>query len=239
MARWILDEAHVAGTKNRGPRPGSRRVEGWVYEVINPLLDAMHIEMAFLERGNVTWRFLSRSLEHIRSLDAYLPRQGLHILRDFQRANRGVQKRLSRHDELVEALAQAALHAHDWLVGSADFRQRVEHNLAEFMRADPEAAHPGGALSPEQFPDLVAEHVVNQTAQLPPHHTDSRFWDRFGVSFLEFKSGPPFRSLDAARTSLLEYDRTLVDWLEKKSFDLCERYDIPAAPIPSLSSQAP
>ncbi len=87
----------MAGERPRGPRRGSRRVEGWVYEVINPILDVLPGEIALLDAGNVTWRFLQRRLEFIRPIAEYLTPDGLHILHDFGRAHADVPKHVQGH----------------------------------------------------------------------------------------------------------------------------------------------
>lgn len=88
----------MAGERTRGPRRGSRRVEGWICEAVNPILDALPTEPGFLARGDVAWRFPVRKLEVICPIKNYLVPQGLHILRDFERAHEDVADRLRRHD---------------------------------------------------------------------------------------------------------------------------------------------
>lgn len=228
--------------RNRGPRRGSRRVEGWIYGVINPILDALPTEISFLDSGNVTWRFLWRKLEFIRPVKDYLSPQGSHILTDLERSQKDVPDPLRRHDDLVRALADSAAHFHDALVASPDFEQTVWRSVKEFAAQEDAQSlttrvEPWGAFRREQFPSLVAEHVVNCTREIPPHHTDARFWEAFGKRFLEFRTNEACRRLDDVRTALTDYDRHLHAWLENKRFELCEEYDIPAAPLSSWVSQ--
>lgn len=221
----------MAGERARGPRRGSRRVEGWVFEVINPILDALPGEIALLDAGNVTWRFLQRRLEFIRPIAEYLTPDGLHILRDFGRAHADVPGHVKEHDRLVDALTRSAAHAHERLLAREDFRASLSEFLTEYWRRFVDAEKPWGAFSEDQFPALVAEHVVNRTREIPSHHTDSKFWQVFGARLLSFDDDPAFEELDASRKSLANFDRRFAEWLEDKRFALCEEYDIPAAPL--------
>lgn len=228
----------MAGRKTLAPKRGSRRVEGWVYEVINPILEALPTEISFLEGGNLTWRFLSRNLEHLRPLEEYLSPQGSHILRDFQLADRQVRQRFSKHDSMLNAIAKSASAAYDALIRRGDFQQKVQGCLNQFMEGPPGLEFPGGEFLKDKFHGLVAEHVINNVTQLPSYHTDSKFWGRFGRELLAFRSDPAFGNLEASRGSFVEYDRSLIDWLKKKSFTLCAKYDIPAAPLSGARRQS-
>ncbi len=222
----------MADRKSRGPQRGSPRVAAWVHEVINALLQALPIEMSFLERGNATWRFYNGRPEYLRPIEGYLTPQARFILRDFRQANPDAGKLLTRHNELIEKLVTAATDAHEALMKREDFVNRVRDRLATFMEAEPKPDHPRGAIPETDFPKLAAERVVNAVKELPSHHTDAKFWDHYGAEFLGFARGPEFERVHAACDALLEHDRKLYEWLGKKSFQLCEEYDVPAAPFP-------
>ncbi len=221
----------MAKQDRQEPDRGSPRVEGWVYAVINPLLEAIPIEISFLERGNITWRFYNQQMEYLRPIAGYLTPDGRHILRDFSMANREAKTPLEKHDEFLHVAMKAAQRAHSELVNRKDFLAKVSAALTEFVEADAKKTYPGGAFPETKFPGLVAEHVVNEVQEIPSHYTDSRFWKRYSGEFLTFAHGLPFEELQRARASLLEHDRSLLEWLEKKSYELCMRHDLPAAPL--------
>lgn len=210
----------------------SKRVASWVYMVINPLLEIVPIELLFLHKGSVTFRFYNQELEFIRPVESYLSQSARHVYRDFLNANADTTERLSAHDVHVHTLEIAAQEAFTILSCNTKFLDRVKYCLKEYLSTG--QTYPGGAYSEENFPLLVAEHVVNRNKSIPEHYTDSKFWARYGTEFLEFYIGPEFDRLDKACKDLLSYDEALTDWLQKKSYNLCEQYDIPAAPIPGV-----
>lgn len=214
------------------PKIGPRRVASWIYEVINPLLEAIPIEVSFLEKRNPTWRFYNRELEHLRPVSGYLTHDGRHVLRDFQRAFRPDEViQFSSHDDRLEDVCRAAEQAHGTLIAREEFVQRAREALREFMSAGQQHGYPGGSFPEERFPELVAERVVNSIVHVPSNHTDADFWRQYGAGFLRFREGDVFQKLDSVCTTLLENDRKFLEWLENKSFELCTRYDVPAAPL--------
>jgi len=78
---------------------------------------------------------------------------------------------------------------------------------------------------------LAAERVVNRIKSLPNYFVDSHFWESQAVRLLGFAEGPAFKTLESSRTTLLKHDARLTPWLENTALDLCEKYDIPAAPV--------
>lgn len=212
------------------PKRQSPRAASWVYEVINPLLEIIPIELSFLQRGNVTFRFFNNTLEFIRSIENYLSPSARHIYRDFMRANADATKRLPNHDKLADTLKFAAQAAFTTLLSNPEFVAKVNSTLAEYQSVQKE--YPGGAYPEEKFLHLVAEHVVNRIESLPEHFTDFLFWTRYGKEFLKFHKGCEFDKVDNACYTLLEFDKALIGWLQEKSYKLCTKYDIPAAPIP-------
>ncbi len=221
----------MADKKTRGPQRGSPRVAAWVHEVINPLLDALPMEISFLESGNTTWRFYNGRPEYLRPIEGYIVPEARRILDDFRLANSDAKQRLRRHDELLERLIAAAGDAHKALMRRKDFVERAQNRLAEFMQASSEVEHPRGALPEADFPKLVAERVVNAIREIPSHYSDAKFWERYRDEFTAFGGCPEFDRLREARDALLKHDRQLVEWLRRKSFRLCEEYDVPAAPF--------
>ncbi|MDO8141934.1 MAG: hypothetical protein Q6358_10585 [Candidatus Brocadiales bacterium] len=222
----------VTRLSKTSPKRQSPRVESWVYEVINPLLEIVPIELSFLQRGNVTFRFFNNTLEFIRSIENHLSLSARHICRDFMKANLDAAKCLSKHDKLVNTLNLAARAAFTALSSNPEFVAKVNYTLAEYQLGQKE--YPGGAYPEEKFLHLVAEHVVNRIESLPDHFTDFVFWTRYGKEFLKFRKGCEVDKVDNARYTLLEFDKALIDWLQEKSYKLCTQYDIPAAPTQSV-----
>lgn len=214
------------------PKKHSPRVASWVYEVINPLIEIIPIELSFLQRSNVTFRFFNNTLEFIRTIENHLSPSARHIYRDFMKANADATKRLSNHDKLADTLKFAARSAFTALSSNPEFVSKVNHTVAEYRSVQKE--YPGGGYPEEKFLHLVAAHVVNRIESLPEHSTDFLFWAQYGKEFLKFRKGCEFDKVDKACYTLLEFNKTLIDWLQEKSYKLCTQYDISAAPTPSV-----
>lgn len=225
----------MATRKTRRPKRGSPRVAAWIHEVINPLLEALPVEISFLESGNTTWRYYSRRPEYLRPVEGYLAPQARFILRDFVQANADAKKHLANHDKLLEGLIVTVTQAHTALMNRDDFVDHARKRLAEFTTASSDVEYPGGAIPKEDFPNLVAERVVNAIGDVLSHYSDAKFWERYRTEFLDFGRGTEFERLQAGRNALLKHDRMLHEWLGKKSFRLCEEYDVPAARFPGWS----
>lgn len=91
----------------------------------------------------------------------YLSPHAGHILRDFRLANPDAIEPLDRHDELLGECAVECGNAYDKLMASQELRRKALDLLDEFTREHPQQEYPGGAVPRDEFPKLVAEHVVN------------------------------------------------------------------------------
>jgi hypothetical protein len=54
------------------PPQHSKRVEAWVYAVLNPLIENLGREIFLLSKGNLSWRFYSRKCEYIHPTSDYI-----------------------------------------------------------------------------------------------------------------------------------------------------------------------
>lgn len=224
----------MSGDQAAEPSRGSPRVASWIHEVINPLLESIPIEVHFLQQQHSTFRYWSARLEYMKEITGYLSPGARHVLADFARKTPEVHAKLKTHDELLGALRSAASEAHAALMSNDEFTKLVKQRLTEYATTPPRhpsnETYPGGGARPDDYPKVVAQHVVNAVESQPEGNTDAVFWTRFGREFLDFARGSHFEHLKSARSSLLAYDQELLRWLEDTRFALCERYDVPAAP---------
>ncbi len=226
------------GTKRDRPEKGSLRVQGWIYLVLNPLVDGIQREIHFLELGNLTWRFYSKTFEFLMIASGYVGPGARHTFDDFLKANPREKPPIAQHDALLVELRNQALIAYEGLCADQTFLRAVSDQLRQFESIPRDSGFPGGALSRAEFPSLVAEHILNNVSQVPHHHTDSVFWETSRDTFNQFRAGSAFRDLDEAIRKLLKHDNLLLDRIGKTRYRLCERYDLPADPLPSMSHVA-
>jgi hypothetical protein len=212
----------------------SRRVESWVYAVLNPLIDAVSREVAFLEDGNLTWRNYSRHCEHIRPIVEYIAADQLPLYGDFlANEQAGFKNRFVEHDRKLAATEAAATDAYRVLIQPQAFEKQIQQSLEEY-ESRVSSSEPGyrESLLPmaESLPRAVAELLVNRADELPYHHSTQKFWQDHREQFQRFRKDPAFGALSRAATAFRESSRTLKDGLVSHRLYLCGSYDIPAVP---------
>ena len=212
-------------------KKGARRVEAWIYVVINPLIEALRIERSFLKDKNWTWRYQTRSLEFILPLEKYVDSASLPNFEDFLKANPEIERKRKKHEKLRLALSENCQIAFDYLVSLEPFQEKVKSSLSAYEQESQGEEYPGGAIPEKDFDKLVAQYIVNSIKELPSHYTTSKFWSRFVGEFIQFRTGEVFEKLDTSGDKLEKDDESFLAALEGLRSNLCEKFDIPAAPI--------
>ncbi|MBI3605331.1 MAG: hypothetical protein HY202_04815 [Nitrospirae bacterium] len=216
--------------KKDSVKKGARRVEAWIYTVINPLIESLKIESTFLEDKNWTYRYTTNNLEFIFPLEQYLGSAFLPNFEDFLKAHPRIEQRRKKHEDLRAALSEHCRLVFNHLIDLQDFENKVNSSLKRYEH-ESQQEYPGGAVPRGDFKKLVAQYVLNQIKELPEHYTTSKFWSSFGREFLEFRAYTGFGELETSGDRLKEEDDSLVSALEKLRFRLCKEYDVPAAPV--------
>ena len=224
----------MAVTKTQASPKDSKRVESWVYGVLNPLIDAVIREVAFLEEGNLTWRNYSRHCEQIRPIVEYITGDQLPVYGDFlANEQAGFKDRFVEHDRKLAATEAAATDAYHVLIEPQAFEKQIEQSLEEFeSRAHSREAGYRESLIPtaESLARAVAELLVNRADDLPYHQSTKKFWQDYREQYQRFRKDPAFGALNRAATALKESSRALKDALLSHRLDLCRVHDIPAEP---------
>jgi hypothetical protein len=209
----------------------SKRAESWVHSLLNPLHDAIELEIRSLKRRDVTWDIDWMALTRILPIGGYLVGDSHHILRDFLAENAAAAAGFEKHDVGVRRIEEAAREAFQALCSRPPFGERVRLRLAEFMAGKPPSEVPHGTYGADRMTEIVAENVINRRSVLPTTRTDAKFWQCYRAEFEELAGEATLATLDAAREALLVDDGELLRWIEHKSLELCRQYDIPAAPF--------
>jgi hypothetical protein len=212
----------------------TRRVASWVYAVLNPLIDSVGREVAYLEEGNLTWRNFSRHCEHMRPIVEYIEPGQLPVYGDFlANEQAGFKSRFSEHDRKLGATEAAASDAYRVLIQPEAFQKQIEQSLEEYeSRVSSRESGYRESLIPtaDSLARAVAELLVNRADELPYHHSTKRFWQDHREQFQRFRKDPAFGALNRAATAFKESSTLLRDALVSHRLDLCSSYDIPAAP---------
>lgn len=218
----------------------SKRVEAWVYSVLNPLIEAFRREQLLLERGDLSWRAYSGSCEYIRTAEEYLDPAQVPNLEDFlaDPLNLGFASDFSQHDDAVRRLESAAEEFYSRLMASDLFLKQVRDLLKESGAEPSRIARPSSTtITEEDLAKYVAEYLINNTKDLPAHYVTHGFWAQNRESFLRmvnefeaYQERKSFQTLQHAAKDLKAVSGSLLRRLEEHRRYLCISFDIPAAP---------
>ncbi len=222
------------------PPPHSKRVEAWVYAIINPLVENLRREVFLLKKGNLSWRFRSRCCEYLRPISAYFPYSQLPNYEDFvaDELNPGFKTQFDKHDGALARVENSASRFFDDLMRASPFLEQVKRTLKEY-----ESKQRDNPLSPsldsmkDYLAEYIAECLVNRAQTLPYHYMPHKFWERYGSEFEVYKEAKSFQKLKRDALSLEGISERLLPELESHRQTLCRKYDIPAAPVHAKNSQ--
>jgi hypothetical protein len=221
--------------------PHSKRVQAWVYAILNPVIDGLRRELLLLEKGNLTWRFYSRKCEYIRPLREYVDGVQMPNFEDFlaDGNNASLKSEFDAHDSVVSEVEASATAFFDRLIHSDLFRRDVERAFVDYESNGDKPGHPYADQIKADLPKYVAEYLINQTNILPSHYLIHKFWeefrDRFDRSkeeFEPFQGRETFQNLRRSSSTLRDLTQKFSRDIENHRYWLCSTYDIPAAPIP-------
>lgn len=223
------------------PPPHSKRVQAWVYAIMNPVIESLCREVFMLDKGNITWEGDRRRCEYIRPIREYFQGSQLPNYEDFvaDPLNVGFRERFEEHDRAHSVVESSAADFADGLMHSDLFQKQVKDSLEQYestSRASGQYIHldsTGGSL-----PRAVAALLVNRIDVLPHHYVTHNFWEMFKNDFEPYHARPSFQAVKMATDALKDASNKLLPDLESHRHLLCRTYDIPAAPIPADKSRS-
>ena len=200
----------------------NERFKAWVYTVINPVLEGLRIESAFLQKKNWTFRFRTGELEFVRPLEEYVDYVVRPNLEDFLESNPGDNKLIGDRNQHRDVLRDKCQKAFAHLTGQETFRQKVSSCVDQFTGA--------GEFRTEVANELMAESIVNNIRNQPEHYGTSRFWSQFREDLMAFRTGEVFQQTDQAGEQLVESNKQVSARLRETRKQLAEQHDVPFAP---------
>jgi hypothetical protein len=219
----------------------SRRVQAWVYSVINPLIDSLRRELFFLEKGNLSWHFYSKKCEYVRPMREYVESSQWPNYEDFlaDPANQGFAETFDQHDRFLSQIEAAATSFFNGLIQSDLFNRQVRESLEQYessFRSDPR--YPSLDSMAQDLPKYVAEYLINRTELLPNHYLTHAFWagykgqfERLHEEFQPYHQRQPYRQLQQSIESMRTLSERILSWVQDHRYSLCTKYDVPFAPI--------
>jgi len=224
------------------PPTNSKRVQAWVYAVINPVIENLRREVFFLAKGNITWQGDTKKCEYIRPICEYIQYSQMPNYEDFlaDPLNLGFREKFEEHDGALSAVESSAAEFADGLMHSEQFHKQVKDALKEYHSTagtNPQYPYlddiPQGSL-----PRAVAALLVNRIDALPHHYGTHKFWEVYKNEFGPYRDRPSFQAVKKVTDGLKEISSKLLLELENHRQSLCRTYDIPAAPITADKSRS-
>jgi hypothetical protein len=202
------------------PARGSLRVQGWLYTVINPLIDACERDLRLLHAGNLTWK-RGVGTEGVRAARDHLHGGGPLNAEDLLAFHGELAGLFAAQEAAVRELREAASLAFEALLRNPHFRRSVTSAARKLLRS---AADDDGIIG------VLAEHVVNNGDRHGGTHAE--IWQTLEPELPWILREPPFERLTTARAGLVHHSAALLDALRATRQRLCEDFDLPPGPVP-------
>ena len=220
------------------PRVGPRIVRAWFVTVWNPLIQSLEMELVLIGKRNWTFSFRPPMLELIRPVRRYLDDSGSTNLEQIEQLNVVLSLFLEAHDNAIGRLFDGALALHEALVTSAEF-VKVCDSLLTPERLRELGCGDLGQVFGTFFPEsdrykLLAQFVVNNLGELPPHYAAAKFWERNREALMNCLDLPGVREHHAstlqAGSRLADASQKLLIQLKDLRLNLSVLHDVPFAP---------
>src|SRR5438270_10126280 len=116
------------------PPAHSKRVQAWVYAILNPLIESLEREVFLLAKGNLSWRFYSKKCEYIRPISEYIEASQRPNYEDFlsDPLNPNFPGMFENHDRALSEVESKAAEFADNLMQDKEFQAEVNRSLEEY-----------------------------------------------------------------------------------------------------------
>lgn len=231
-------QSRTANHKARSGKPRGRLTaelaRAWIVTVINPILDGLRREDFFLRRKNWTWRYSTKGFEYLRSVAEYVDRSYRDNLVEFHFWYPTLGRVIDGRDDALKRLAAMCDTAFQHLLASADFRTAVEQAKATARGKGMDLVSALGTYQ-EGWPEIFAEYVVNDIAELPTHYAPSRFWREEGATILRTRKSESVRSdfdaVDQAGNKVLDANQHAQEKLASIRQMFTRKFGLPPVPL--------
>ncbi|MHB8875098.1 MAG: hypothetical protein ACYC8T_15540 [Myxococcaceae bacterium] len=201
-------------------QPGPRRVEAWIYGVINPLEEALEREALDGRRRVPSYRWRSDSLENLLPLRQYLSRSAAVILDDLATYHPPIIEMEEDHDTFLSELRRRAKQVFEELVANQAFRTFVEQNFRK-------------VCDPKSMVNDVAEDLVNDDPEFVDVNEGSyrEVWNRTLGDLKKLRGQAAYEPLRTALVELETRSDEMRQELLQLRAQLAEDFDVPPAPL--------
>jgi len=217
------------------PRIGPKIARALFDTVCNPLIESLELELALIERRNWTFSFRPKTLELIKPYRQYIETRAWPNLDQLLDIDPDINGKGARHDTSVQDLLEAAKNLYDSLIESPSFIALCDSffqqakivavgykNIAEIF----------GAYPPADHMPLIAQHIVNNSGELPSYYSSARFWNYHQGELLGLLQHPetrgPHDTVRRCGENLTRASQDFVDRLKHFRGEQSSLLDVPA-----------
>ncbi len=212
---------------------GPNIVRAWFNTVFFHALRALASEPQLLRAGNWTYRFHRRSLEYIGPLADHMPNGGRENLDQFLSFFPDVTAIVDEHDNGVAALREACDTLHTAILRDPQFDaifNEIRSEAPMTLGSDIQS-HFGAYQEEKDWRGLLAEDMVNNARELPPHYANARLWNHYRDRLTAILEDPVLTQLrDRTRYAgekLLQSAEALSSRLRDTRSELSLEFDVP------------
>lgn len=206
-------------------------VRAWFDTVLNPLLYGLRTEAGVLRRGDLTWRFESRTTISLVPVRSLLMDAVLDNLDQFLSLHPECVGPMQEHDAALQLLVESCIEMESTLIHSEELQTLFRRVTTPEALDGLDVAVIFGATLSANWLKVLAEYIVNNVERLPHYYTTADFWNEHSGEFLKLRDNPEIRSaweatVSAAARFSHEVDR-LMDLLKKVRNDLSLSAGVP------------
>lgn len=217
------------------PRIGPKIARALFDTVCNPLIESLELELVLIEKRNWTFSFRPKTLELIKPYKRYIETRAWPNLEQLLDIDPAINARAVEHDAGVQDLLESATKLYDVLIGSPSFV-----HLCDSFFDQPKIEEVGykqiaeifGAYSPDDYKPLIAQHIVNNSGDLPSYYSSARFWNFYQGKLLTLLDLPEtnlaYTAVQLSGKNLRSASQALVDQLKRFRGELSGLLDVPA-----------
>jgi len=214
-------------------KPGPNIIRAWFDTVVNPLIQALHVEVMCLNGRDWTWNHWRHVLESILPIELHLDEAVLPNLRQFFGFYPDLKELANTHNVLVGALSERCGVLQDLLQSDPALRRLYEDMSSGLLKelGDHARVSPDTPNSEEEELAVFAEYIVNNRGVLPDYYTTATLWNAGRDRFLALLGQPSitaeYDALVGVADQLLECARGFVALLEERRDELSTENDVP------------
>jgi len=206
-------------------------IRAWFDTVLNPLIYGLREEAGVLSRGDLTWRFRSRSPVSLVPVRSHIMDAFQDNLEQFLSLHPECANPMQEHDAQLQLLMESCRELESALIDSKAMQTLFQRRTTPQALGGREAAQVFGAILTEDWLKVVAEYVINGVNHLPDYYTTADFWNAYGDEFLKLRESPEIRpAWETASTATKRFSKEidrLMDLLKRVRNDLSLSAGVP------------